>query len=37
MRPRSPDDLAAALKKSVAELENAQVWPSARAMPDDRL
>ena len=37
MRPHSQDDLAAALKKSVAELENAQVWPSARAMPDDRL
>jgi hypothetical protein len=37
MRPRSPDDLAAALKESVAELENAQVWPRAGAMPDDRL
>ena len=37
MRPHSQDDLAAALKKSVAELKNAQVWPSARAMTNDRL
>src|SRR5215472_11159439 len=37
MRPRRNDNLAAATKQRVTELEHAQVWPRARAPPDNRL
>jgi hypothetical protein len=37
MRPRGVDDFAAPRKERVAKFEYAQIGPSARAMPNDRL